>query len=506
MKQWRHLTGLLAAAVALTGCTLGEPCGTPEEKTVFRRVAAHLDRDGSEYLILNGSAVGRAFESNLEKAETLLWQDKNIAAEKKNSIQKNITAFRMAAALAGIEQISGGGFSVKTLASPVLGRHFFHSKLFLALPPDAAGVLNSFFLPGEGFSCREVLADMPADISFFAAGEIVPEALLQALKFGGAWGENSALDLMEKFPLQEIIGDLRGYWSWAVANDSAGSFVLTFPDNGGRIKRMLQEESKGIFPGAEIEFPGQAIRVYSSVDAKRYFSGKTLKMRDRRDFGTLLAALPEKGFFCCYQGENFSFEKDFLLLPPPASAKGKLPALLVAARTGDGILTAVNSGSGMVDFGLRVCDFLLAVSGGEEENAPVQTARECSCELLLRKLAASKNISVTPGVAGLREFFNGQLPMEYLLDSKGSAVSGNCRVIYFGKGQAGMPLAISAPVLHQDKFHVLFNDMTLERFDLNRADSCRRIIGFLHTVKRYDEKALQKLMQAAQKFDSELNK
>ena len=69
-----------------------------------------------------------------------------------------------------------------------------------------------------------------------------------------------------------------------------------------------------------------------------------------------------------------------------------------------------------------------------------------------------------------------------------------------------MPLAISAPGEHAEEFHVLFNNMEFQSFQLPRADSCRRIIGFLHTVKRYVESDLQQLMSLAQKFDAELSK
>lgn len=507
MKKWRYLFGSLTAALALAGCTLGEPCGTAEEKTAFRKAAARLDSDGSEYFILNGAAAAKVFDRSIERTEISLWQNENIPAAKKNDIQKSLTALRMAAALAGIGHIQCAGYSARTLAAPAFGRSFINSKLFLALPPEAPGVLNNLFLREKEFSCREVLAELPADVRFFAAVNLAPEALLQALKFAGTWGENSALSLMEKLPLQEIAGDLRGYWSWAVANDEKSSFMLVFPDNSGKLRRVIESEPGMIFPGAEIEFPEKTVKVFSSVQAKRYFSGTAPKMRERSDFNTLLRALPERGFFCCFQNENFSIGRDLLEIPLPESGEN-VPALMAAAHLDDGIIFSANSASGPLDFCLRVGDLLMPeyINSEKSPDAPAETA--CQCEKLLSALAEKRQLSEKSAVAGLQECFNGKIPAEFLMEGKKvPEKTGDLRIIYFGKNsEPGIPLAISSPLVHQDKFHVLFNDMSVQTFKLERADSCRRMIGFLHTVKRYDESTLHRLMVMAQKFDAELSK
>ncbi len=512
MKRWRHFTGSLAAAVILTGCTLGEPCGTPAEKAVFRNVAARIDSDGSEYFVLNGASAAKSFERALNNYEAGIWQNQTLAGDRKRQLQKYVTMCRMIAVLAGIDRLDGVGFSAKTLTEPEFGRNFIHSKLFLALKPEHPVVLNNLFLRDDTFSCGEMLAELPADTLFFAAVSFSPEALLQALRISGTWGENNALNIMEKFPLQEIAAGLRGIWSWAATDDGEFLSALTFPDKSGDIRRICQSDS-GIFPNAEVEYAEKAIRIYSSAAAKKYFTGKGKKMRDRSDFKTLLRAMPEKGFLCCYLSENFFIEKDLLGWMPVEKNIPPLPSVSAATHLPDGILLTANGAGGVLDFLLRLCNIAAAFTESAPETAgtapdtkPEQPEPKCDCEVLMSVIRCFPALPSAAGVAGLRACFEGVLPEKYLFDAKAPAEIKNCRVIYFGKGDANMPLALSSPAVHQDRFHVLFNDMTFQTFKLERVDSCRRMIGFLHTVKRYDENVLRQLMVQAQKFDLELNR
>jgi hypothetical protein len=54
----------------------------------------------------------------------------------------------------------------------------------------------------------------------------------------------------------------------------------------------------------------------------------------------------------------------------------------------------------------------------------------------------------------------------------------------------------------QRSFCVLFSDGTIQRMHLDKADSFRRIVGFIHTVKMYDEQVFRNLMEKAAGFDA----
>ena len=109
------------------------------------------------------------------------------------------------------------------------------------------------------------------------------------------------------------------------------------------------------------------------------------------------------------------------------------------------------------------------------------------------------NHSTRPGNAGLLECFQNKLPESFTRKN-------SCSIIYFGKNSnPDMPLAFSSPETHNNHFTVLFNNGKIEKYQLAKADSCRRIVSFLHTVKRYNENDLQKLMRLAAQFDQNKN-
>ena len=82
---------------------------------------------------------------------------------------------------------------------------------------------------------------------------------------------------------------------------------------------------------------------------------------------------------------------------------------------------------------------------------------------------------------------------------------GCCSYIYLGpwkKNNPKLPLVIDRPGLHPDHLHVLFNDGTVERFELKNCTSVKRAAGFLHTRFRYDEPEFKELIRKAAETDA----
>ena len=102
---------------------------------------------------------------------------------------------------------------------------------------------------------------------------------------------------------------------------------------------------------------------------------------------------------------------------------------------------------------------------------------------------------------------NGEFPPDSVLKSR----CGNGEYVYFGpfpkKPSAKYPLVVDPPVgnAHPGVFNVLFADGTIGSFEFS-ADNLKRLCSFLHTVYRYDEQELVRLIERASQLDSRRTK
>ena len=512
MKALR--TGLvpLLTALVLAGCGGGDPCGTAAERDSFRTVSAHLHRDGREYAVFSGAEARAACARTLENWERDLWEREDVPHSRKLLLQRRFVTAKLLIQLAGLDQLRGAGWSAKTLAGNRYGHDFIHSRAFLALPGEKPGALNGFFLPDDPLNLPEFLGALPRETDFAVAAALDPGAALEALKQAGSWGENLALELAENFPLREIFKDLRGTWKFVqvtLPGRGESDFMLELPDNSGALRRLPEPERLALFPGSRQAARDHGVTIYSSPQAEKFFtSADRPKMRDRTDFATLLRALPEQVCCAVYQDRGFSLTDELTGVGPGAA--GALPALVTISRAGEGMLIAGNGDCGVLELLFRAAAKLLNFPRSEEDAAertpaPAQPPSEspCDCVEALELLRKVPKPSAKPGMPGLRECFNGEIPAALRRDPAGKPDADNCKIVYFGHAaQADLPLAVSRPSRHPDRFHVLFNDGRIRTFMLDRPDSCRRIVSFLHTEKRWEETVWRRLMRLAEALDS----
>ena len=125
------------------------------------------------------------------------------------------------------------------------------------------------------------------------------------------------------------------------------------------------------------------------------------------------------------------------------------------------------------------------------ENIPV-AAKECCCAELLSGAAAALK-TLPDAVDGFYLLKDGKLfPSE----------AGEYDVVLF-KADSGscryLPLIIAKP--HADGFCAIVGEKGTGSYQLPKPESFRRIIGFLHTVYKFDEKIFRQLIAAAGEFD-----
>ena len=493
MKNFRNILLVTPVALAVAGCSWWGPHGTPEEKSAFRTAASHLDRDGMEYAIFSGAHLNRTFDRVRQDLDDAVWQS-SMSHGQKVEAQQSSAFFRMVWQLCGLERLQTAGFSSKTLSENPYGENFKHSKIFLAIPPGSDGFLNTFF-GGNELEVKECFGDLPQETTLAIGASIDPDAIFQAFKSAGVWGENTALALADTFPLEEL-RQLKGVWQCAVLDKDFQHIRLILPAEAEKLNGMI----KKLFPAAEV-IPGKSrLVIYSSPAARKIFQRDALKMRDRGDFEMLTDCMPDNGFAYVFKSQSL------------ADQRHGLDDFSVAARNSDGLLILTNSDEGVLNFIVEAL-FLLDDFNSEENEEPVKpdvtapvkpaAAQVNTADDAFARLAACrKNWSATPGFEGLRASFRNELPAILSQDLNRAPDAGNCMLIYFGKSPlASHPLAISRPRPDADSFRVLYNDGKIETYQLTNASSCRRIISFLHTIHRWDEADFQRLIALADKFD-----
>ncbi len=500
MRIFYGILILAALLPVMTGCRCNAPCGTPVESRDFRTVQAYLDQDAAEYFIISGANIKKILNRNLEILEQFTWDNKQLSHEEKIAFQRRLAILKLGLKLAGAEDLQSCGFSSKTLAGNPFGDDFIHSKIVLTFPENSPGLLNTLFARKNLIDIPETFGDLPAETRFAAAAAVTPEAILQILKSSGMWGENKALELPGELPWEQTFKELSGVWQIVLLNDREDSLMITVPDHDGIIRELVNTSKKPLLPNIKI-IPGEKnVKLYFSPAAEKIFTApKFKKMRDRADFKTLLKSIPPRGIAYVFRKNSFSLP-DALELPGE-DYETKLPSLFVAARSDNGIFAAVNCEQSVLDAVISALNraFVLpkikqlhrpgtasTPPGSQMKNKTVSVSKPETCPVCKDLLAAVKNSPNRTGISG---------------------DAGTCRAVSFGIApDPELPQAIAISKKHPDSFYVLFNDNTVSRYELSNATSCRRIISFLHTIKRYRENLLMQLMQKAAEFDQNLNK
>ncbi|MBE6365655.1 MAG: hypothetical protein E7053_07895 [Lentisphaerae bacterium] len=129
-------------------------------------------------------------------------------------------------------------------------------------------------------------------------------------------------------------------------------------------------------------------------------------------------------------------------------------------------------------------------SDGDDSGDAPETPCQCESMLNAAKAALAENPDLAAGFYVVRD---GRLVAAGDTDNK---------IAYFGQIESEIPVPLFIAMPHdQRSFCVIFSDGTVMRMRLDKADSFRRIIGFIHTQKMYDERVFQALMEKAAGFD-----
>ena len=85
----------------------------------------------------------------------------------------------------------------------------------------------------------------------------------------------------------------------------------------------------------------------------------------------------------------------------------------------------------------------------------------------------------------------------------------NCSYVYFSGFQPTsaanrVPVVMDLPGNHKESFNVLYSDGSSRTVNLDRADSCRRMVSYLYTLDKYEEKIFRELMSQAARIDQEM--
>ena len=491
-------TILTLALLTLAGCAARQDAAVAERDAV-RAVAHHLDRDASQFAVFSGAELTAMLESTLTAWERQLWEHKNIAPDDKADLQKSSAEARLLLRLTGLDLLKGVGFSSRQLpAATPPGRSFIHTELFLALPPETPCALNGFFAKDNSLDLRRELAELPRAAAWAVIADLRPDAMTETLKQAGAWGENLVLELDDLWPSLE---GSAGVWKLVTIplGEKEPDYLLQFPDAENIFGKLPEAERNKLAGDGTIAVKNGRVTICSSPRLRDLLATEGLpKLADDPEFAKWFEAMPKKGVLVFYQNSRTSLTDD--TFGTRFAAARPRPALIAAARAEDGLRIAANSGCGLTELLLR-CHLATALADAValpkmEGDPSSDEAADCGCESALKLLWECPKKSATPGAAGLTECFDGKLPPQWAKDGT--------TPVYFGKSdRPDVPLAISPPARHDDGFHVLFNDGTIRIYKLEKPNSCRRIVGFLQTEKRWDEKLWLQLMKIAEKLDAE---
>lgn len=309
------------------------------------------------------------------------------------------------------------------------------------------------------------------------------------------------------------------------------------------------------FPGKSfspvITWADDCLTVFSSGYAREHFLASGTKLGSQPDFKRLAYGLPENGLGIFYSA-GVRPETRTLVLPvgnDQISVDPSVfdrPQMTVTVRGKNGLSVISNSG-----FDLQASDFVnLAVQPvaailenwktiagflpeklfastvdvpSSRSDQPVRnTDAERACRKNFDRIAGAfsayaKKHGGMPDdmdIAGIRKVVAaGGVSLTDLVcpGSRDEAVSSaelldfnSCSYVYWGAWRSGhpkLPLLIDRPENHGDRFHVLFNDGSVELLQLRNSRSFRRIAGFLHTGYSYSEDDFRELIRRAAELD-----
>lgn len=517
---------LLLMPVLITAVMIAAGCTAPDASCRARQEAAkHLDPNGSEYNLTGGMVL----QQTLKELDTMLVAGAlklPTAAERREFAQK-IAIFRLAAEAAGVNSILWSGSS-----STRLGSSYFHSRGVIITDPEKPGLLNEYPVKGD-LNAKVLIGTLPEGTQAAFYADIQSGFLLKKISQCGDLAAVLLPQLPAGLPLKELLQGNDGLWSLVfLSTDSKNPlFRLTLPDKENRLfnlAAMLARQpdalKKGVAKlslGAMVTVEKRAgdLAIYLGAECEKRFKD-ALPINAERLPAEIFYGIPEKlqalAFFDpSRMPENWN---DWRLgkYRFPAMGDSKLPEILAVSALPDnqGWQMIINDESsilsGNISFILEMVFPFAAKIGGkksavapkvkrnpphpEPAHAKARLQERCSCAATLREMG--KLSSSDPGFkAGLYRLDSGKLQ---------KVSSGRFDGAYFPafKDSEKLPMWVSAP--HKEGFCVLLKNGDFRSFKLNKPGSFRRIIGFLHTVYKFDEEVFGHLIGFAIAFDRQM--
>ncbi len=572
-----------------------------------QNTVAHLEQENTlEYSITSGRNLQVLLDRFNAAMEAMIWQE-GLTPAQRRELMSRVSYFHLARELSGVNFISGIGRS-STETSPGL----FHNRMFLALDPAAAGLLNALPAAENNLYPAELISELPATTALAVAVDMRPEALLDALARSGSARDRFISQFPENFPMQEIHQRTAGVWHLTILQN--GAVRLDIPDPDSHLFELAKRFSGGDDEdeeGEEGEEQADDNRIntgfftiirgsnrltfYFTDNPEEFTSGAKITLTAGQQ--AALTKLPEK----CFAFAMLLKAKDDVTVGGVPLFTGDMPEIFTLSRESDGILFTCNSSNTFTGIDLFISQLITgfledlsaipclesedeeeedddddienksmsrdtarddeeAEEEGEDdgEDSEDRSGRNCidaggddkgrgRNTLTPVRESSGKEApdSGEPGRTPDREDRSGKnsggdkdadgsevevqdtpCQCESTLNAAKAALAANPdletgfyvvrndsltaadgnerdRIAYFGKIESEIPVPVFIAMPHdQRSFCVLFSDGTIQRMRLDKADSFRRIVGFIHTEKMYDEQIFRTLMEKAAGFDA----
>lgn len=537
MKSKSDILVAALAAALLAGCAVRDPSD---------RLRGELQSGGEFYLSVSAAPLRDHLTKNFSAVERGVAESELPGRETTQSV---LALLRAAGSFAGIREIAVFGASSFREADGV-----FSNRAAVVSGGKQDGWI--WKIAGESEPRLARIGELPADTVFAADFGIELKPIVDELSAGeGAGSMNKKREELFMMSPAELLNALSGDWRITIAApencawDDVEKYDLhvALPDRDGALSSRLSTLLPVLMPEARRsgntiylpEGPGgtpvlvlekQRISFFSSRRCFERFgeggaktAGNGKKLADTPRFAAARGRLPVTS-----QGAYFF---DTSHLDRALRLGGETGMALKLESDADFAVGVWRTERGMVasreiasaEFTVKTFELLaetplLMLADSllrQEEKTPSKPspqnaeaekkAREkrraevSACEARLKKIHGV--------IADYAAKHNGEFPVEAAFEAR----CGNGKYVYFGpfpkKPSAKYPLVVDPPVVnaHPGVFNVLFADGTIRSFEFS-ADSLKKLCSFLHTVYRYDEQELIRLIERASQLDSRRTK
>ncbi|MBE6357958.1 MAG: hypothetical protein E7057_01760 [Lentisphaerae bacterium] len=479
-----------------------------------KKISGYLDPTGIEYSVISAGAWKQVSLELDAALNNMLWQEIS-REEDRFFILQELSLVKMLRDMSGVEYAEGCGFS-----STELSDGYINHRVFLALEPGKPGLLNE--LPGRNrIRSAEFFRKLPEKVVFAAAMDVNAAFLPEIFRQSGGAGEEF---FRQWRTLIDVFSKASGIWEIAAVSKDAEKKELYWrvsaPDDKGELMILASRLGKkdgsqkstvtvttpfGVF----ISKNGR-ITFFSSKEAVKAFVPAMQKVRVQK--------LPESAAAVCY------FDPIALKLNYPAKIGGvsirtalaEKPVAAALVRTPDGLLTVFNSDRTFLSIGMNhILQYFAWLNTVKLPSEIMPEAKKkgyygkavktfngdpagekelnCSCETDLKYVCEVLKKSGFP-VGCYR--ISKDMKVEKVPNR-------DCEMVCFGSIISGKPVPVVVSKGHGDGFCALLSSGEVKRFTLKKADSWRRITGFLHTVYMYEERVFRMLTDQAGAWDKE---